>query len=388
MINTDLLRKQFIDRYGDNGKQIRMFFAPGRVNLIGEHLDYNGGLVMPAALSVGISAAGRSLELPIVRVSSMSLPGTLEIELNSKTLFDSELKWGNYVIGVIDQLIEQGYVLNGAEILFDSDLPIGAGLSSSAALEVLTAYTLLSLTGLPDIDRIKIALLCQNAEHRFIGVQCGIMDQFTVALGKRDSALLLNTESLIYETIPFKLENYRLVIMNTNKFRELTSSEYNRRRCECMKALTIIRQKIKLDRLVNLKFEEINKYLSDWVLRKRVRHIVTEQQRVIQAVEILRRKSFEEFGQLMNQSHISLRDDFSVTGRELDAIVEAAWEADGCIGARMTGAGFGGSAIALVKYEALDQFIIRVGKKYLQSTGLIPDFIIPNIDDGVREIVL
>ncbi|MBN1533381.1 MAG: galactokinase [Spirochaetes bacterium] len=368
---------------------LRHFFSPGRVNIIGEHLDYNGGYVFPAALSLGIAAAVRFNERPAVRMRSSGFPGEHTVPLDAPIENDGSRGWWNYPAGVIAHLARSGARLTGADIYFHSTLPDGSGLSSSAAIEVLTAYAMLSAGGggaFDDDERIRIALLCKKVENEFIGVQCGIMDQFAVAMGKPHHAILLKSDTLGYERVPLRLRDHSLVIMNTNKPRKLSDSKYNERRRECQQALDEISRIHPLASLAEAEAGDIEG-ISGETLRRRARHVATENGRVLRSVELLKNNDLDAFGRLLWESHRSLRDDYEVTGAELDALVEAAMAASGCIGARMTGAGFGGCAVALVRTESLEPFTAAVGPRYLKATGLRADFHVAEIADGVREIL-
>lgn len=385
-MNARELRELFEKNYGQGREKIYCFFSPGRVNLIGEHIDYNGGYVFPAALSVGIWGALRLRSDRRVCLKSSNAELAVNMELEEMKVFDEEDGWANYPKGVFAGLMEQGLELKGCEVLFHGDLPDGAGLSSSAALLVLTAFMLRSAAGENDIDRIELARFCQSVENNFIGVNCGIMDQFSIALGKRDKALLLDCSTLQYEYIPFVLEHHELVIINSNKRRELAESKYNERRSECDAALEVLRQKRELKNLCQASLAEAEELLTDKRLFRRVRHAVSENERVIQAREYLEAGNLIGFGRLMCESHLSLQHDYEVTGRELDCLAELAMKAQGCIGARMTGAGFGGCVIALVERCWLKEFIEQVGEGYRREIGLAADFYTAAVSDGVKAL--
>lgn len=381
--HTDL-KRQFVEVYGP-GAEPRLYFCPGRVNLIGEHIDYNGGMVFPTAIARGISCAVRRRSDRMVVLRSLQKPSVVTIDLSVVPTFVPADDWANYPKGVIKLLLEQGVPVVGADILFDSDLPMGSGVSSSAAMEVLTGYVFLHESLGEDIDRVKLALLCQRAEREFIGVQCGIMDQFSVALAQRGKAILLDCATLNHRYVPFHSTTHSLVVMNTNKPRELAGSKYNERRGECERALTILRQGRELENLCEATETEVTARLSgDDLLLRRARHVVTENQRVHRAVDALEKNDWATFGRLMTESHMSLRFDYEVTGKELDTIVDRALIQPGCLGARMTGAGFGGCAIALVADDRLAAFQAAVGEDYTEFTGLKADFILSKSEDGVR----
>jgi galactokinase len=385
-----LIREQverFRGAFGDGG-ELRHFFSPGRVNIIGEHLDYNGGYVFPAALSLGIAAAVRFHDGPGVRMRSSGFPGEHTVRLDAPIANDGSRGWWNYPAGVIARLQQSGGRLAGADICFHSTLPDGAGLSSSAAIEVLTACAMRSAEGdvvFDDDERIRIALLCKKVENEFIGVQCGIMDQFAVAMGRRDHAILLKSDTLRYERVPLRLEGHSLVIMNTNRPRKLSDSKYNERRRECEQALEEISRVRPVSSLAEAGTADIEG-LPGETLKKRARHVVTENARVLGSVELLKKNDLAAFGRLLADSHRSLRDDYEVTGKELDALVDAALATEGCIGARMTGAGFGGCAIALVASGERERFAGAVGARYRKITGIEAGFYDAEIADGVREI--
>ena len=383
MHTKDDLLKAFVKAYGADG-EIELFFSPGRVNLIGEHIDYNGGLVLPAALSLGISAALRRRNDGIVRLRSASETGDATIMLEKINNKDS-VRWANYPAGVMKYLINEGNKLTGCDVLLMSDLPESSGLSSSAALEVLTAYMMLYPLGSEKIDRVRMSLLCQKVENEFIGVNCGIMDQFVVALGKKDNAILLNTSTLEYKYIPFDLGKCRLLIMNTKKKRELADSKYNERRAECEAALAVIQKTRPVKTLVEAAAEDLI-LIEDLILRKRARHVITENKRVQKSVAALGNGELATFGNLMCASHDSLKGDYEVTGFELDTIVSEALVLPSCLGARMTGAGFGGCAIALVEESLIAAFTETVLKNYKNKTGLDGEIYVSVIGDGVKAL--
>ena len=378
----------FHNIYGKSEKTIYQFFSPGRINLIGEHIDYNGGYVLPGAINLGIYGVMSPRSDEKIHLKSLDFPNEVEVDLNHIIEYKREDGWGNYAKGVIKFLLEDGYALKGSNILIKGDLPNGAGLSSSAALEVLIGYMLLFMIQKPEeIDKKYLALLGQRVENKFIGVNSGIMDQFTVANAKKDHAILLNTQHLSYEYIPCFLNGYSLVIMNTNKRRELASSNYNQRRQECENALETIK-KAKNENINNLcqcTLDDLQ-YIKNEVEYKRAKHVITENQRVIKAANLLKNNDLKGFGELLVQSHNSLKYDYQVTGFELDTIVEEALKTPKCIGARMTGAGFGGCAIALVENNNVESFIKIVSKNYHEKTKLTPAFYITTLENGVRQI--
>ena len=383
------IRTKFEELFGNEG-DIKEYFAPGRVNLIGEHTDYNGGHVFPCALTMGTYAVARKRNDNKIRLYSMNFEnlGILESTIDDLKYNKSE-NWINYPKSMIWAMKEEGFNIDkGFDIVYLGTIPNGAGLSSSASIEVLTGFVLKDLFGL-DVDMTKIALLGQKAENKYIGVNCGIMDQFIIANGKKGCAIFLDTANLEYEYAPVKLENAKIVIMNTNKKRGLGDSKYNERRAECEEALKELQQKLdikSLGELTEQEFEE-NKYLIKSEIRqKRAKHAVYENQRTVKAVEALKENKIDLFGKLMIASHNSLRDDYEVTGKELDTLVEESLKQDGVIGARMTGAGFGGCAVSIVKSDKVDDFIKNVGKGYKDKIGYNADFYAVEIGDGPRKI--
>ncbi|MGL6119338.1 MAG: galactokinase [Fusobacteriaceae bacterium] len=371
---------------------VDIFFAPGRVNLIGEHTDYNGGYVFPCALDFGTFAVAKKRSDNKFRFYSMNFVklGVQEFSLD-KLINEPRHDWANYPKGVIKTFIDNGHRINfGLDILFFGNIPNGAGLSSSASIEVLTGTLLKEIFEL-NIDMIDIVKISQKAENNFMGVNCGIMDQFAVGMGKKDNAILLDCNTLKYKYAPIKLSGISIVISNTNKRRGLGDSKYNERRNSCEQAVNDINLGVnkKLKYLCELNIEEFNilkKFVKSEENIKRATHAISENIRAIQAVENLEKGNLEKFGQLMNDSHISLRDDYEVTGKELDSLVESAWGEKGTLGSRMTGAGFGGCTVSLVKDEFIDSFVKNVGKKYSEKTGLAADFYVAKVGDGARKL--
>lgn len=368
------------------------FFAPGRINLIGEHTDYNGGHVFPCAITYGTYAVARKREDKVIRLYSTNFPekGIIELDLNQLD-YEKEHNWANYPKGMIRYIIEAGYdIPSGFECAIEGNIPNGAGLSSSASIELLTGVLVNGLFGLeiPRLDLIKIG---KKVENEFIGVNSGIMDQFAIGMGMKDAGILLDCQTLKYEYAPIHLEDYKILIMNTNKRRELADSKYNERRGECEEALAQLQQKLSivaLGQLSEAEFDENQYLITNETVRKRAKHAVYENVRTIKALEELKAGNIEAFGQIMNQSHVSLRDDYEVTGIELDSLVEAAWNQPGVLGARMTGAGFGGCAIAIVTNEEVENFIANVGAAYLEKIGYEAEFYVASIGDGAKEIQL
>jgi galactokinase len=383
-------RKKFSDLFATN--HTRYFFAPGRINLIGEHTDYNGGNVFPCAITYGTYGLARKREDDLVRLYSMNFPEKGIIEFSLRDLeYTEEHNWANYPKGVIKYLLEEKYQINtGIEILFYGNIPNGAGLSSSASIEILTGVIVDSLFEL-NIDRLDLVKLGKRVENEFIGVNSGIMDQFAIGMGSEGCGILLDCQTLKYEYAPIKLGNYHLIIMNTNKRRELVSSKYNERRSECDLALAEIQKFLNIESLGQLEeqeFETIKHVLKNETIRKRAKHAVYENHRTLKALKELKNDNLREFGELMNQSHVSLRDDYEVTGVELDTLVEVSWQQNGVLGARMTGAGFGGCAIAIVEKSLTEEFIKEVGKVYHEKIGYEATFYIAGIGDGAKEITM
>ncbi|MGN0363506.1 MAG: galactokinase [Bilifractor sp.] len=383
------LKSTFEEKFGGSGE--RIFFAPGRVNLIGEHIDYNGGHVFPCALTLGTYAAVRRREDRRLRFYSVNLAedGIIEASLDDLTC-RKEDGWTNYVKGVIWAYRKAGMdIPQGFDFVCSGTIPPKSGLSSSASLEVLTGEAIMKLYGF-DEDQVRNAKLGQIAENQFVGMNCGIMDQFASAMGKKDKAIFLNTATLDYQYVPVPIGDAKLVIVNTNKPHELANSAYNDRRRECETALADL-QKVRpqLKALCELKpdeFEEIKDAITDPVCRKRAKHAVYEDARTTEAVDKLNAGDVAAFGKLLNASHVSLRDDFEVSCRELDALAEEAWKIPGVIGARMTGGGFGGCTVNIVKNNAIDTFVDQVGVNYYARTKLVPSFYIVSIGDGPREV--
>ena len=394
MTNSDiinLLNNKFIELF-DNTDNAKCFFSPGRVNLIGEHTDYNGGHVFPCAITMGTFAIVRLREDDVLRMFSYNFEEDgLFISSINNLKYDVESGWTNYPKGVIDVLIKAGYNIDkGMDIVVYGNIPAGSGLSSSASIEVLTAYIYNSFYKF-GISNIDMAVLCQKSENEFIGVKCGIMDQFAIAMGKRGNAIILDTSSLKYRYVPVNMHDMSIVIACTNKKRGLADSKYNERRFECESALEELKCGIAIKSLGDLNEESFNQYsclIKDEIRKRRARHAVYENVRTNRAVEALTDGDIISFGRLMNESHISLRDDYEVTGKELDTIVEQAWMCDGVVGARMTGAGFGGCAIYIVYSNEVKTIIDKVGKAYKEIMGYEADFYIADIGGGPCEICL
>jgi galactokinase len=368
----------------------RTFFSPGRINLIGEHTDYNGGHVFPASLSFGTYALAAKRGDQKLRFYSLNFPeaGIIETDLNTLS-YDEKHDWANYPKGMFLYMKEAGYEIeNGADILFYGNIPNGAGLSSSASIELATGVLIQGLFGL-NTDRIEMIKLGQKVENQYIGVNSGIMDQFAIGMGKKNHAILLDCNSLKYKYAPIVLENHCIIVMNTNKQRTLAGSKYNERRAQCEAALSDLQKELKVTSLGELtpaQFEEHKHLIGDEINRKRARHAVYENARTLEALEKLEKHDLDAFGKLMNESHISLRDDYEVTGLELDTVVQAAWEQDGVLGARMTGAGFGGCGIAIVEKDKAEEFQKNVNSIYSEKVGYEATFYTAAIGDGAKEL--
>ena len=380
------LKQKFIEKYGEG--EFHGYFSPGRVNLIGEHTDYNGGFVFPCALSFGAYLLIRKTDRQTIRFASLNLPFEAEVPLSELNKPIGK-EWVNYCIGVFAQFLKRGIKFEqGADILIFGDVPNGAGLSSSAALEMVTAMAINETyeIGLPRLDLIKMS---QKAEHEFAGVMCGIMDQFASGMGKANHAIFLNCDTLDYDLVPVELDGIKIVISNTNSPHKLDSGMYNKRVSECHAAVEAISKYKPIKVLAEVswdEFKQLEDKIEDEVPRKRARHVISEIARTEQAVQELRNGNIEKFGQLMNGSHDSLRDDYEVTGHELDTMVDEARKIEGVIGSRMTGGGFGGCTVSLVKEEAIDTFISEVGKNYEAKTGLKPKFYVAEIGDGAKRL--
>lgn len=388
------MREQLMEQFTklfNTDHDIRTFFAPGRVNLIGEHTDYNGGHVFPCALTFGTYALAALRNDRIIQMYSVNFPdvGVVSFSIDEPLTLEKEHDWANYPIGVIKEFVDKGMELErGFDLLYYGNIPNGAGLSSSASIELATAVTLQGLfeTSFSSVELVK---MCQHAENEFIGVSCGIMDQFAIGMGKENHAILLNCQSLEYQYSPIQLKDASLVIANTNKRRTLADSKYNERRSECERALKELQKELSIESLGDLtpeQFESNRHLISNDIDQKRAKHAVYENARTILAVEKLQNGDLASFGQLMCDSHTSLRDDYEVTGFELDTLVEAALNQDGVIGSRMTGAGFGGCTVSIVENDKLDAFIQEVGKSYKEKTGLTAEFYVANVGDGAKEL--
>lgn len=379
------LKKEFKELYGHEGDHpIEYFFSPGRVCLVGEHIDYNGGDVMPAAISRGTYAVFRRTNNNIVWMRSTLDKHDVVIPLHDNLLPKEHYGWGNYPLAMIHMLRKQGHELTGCEVLFHSDMPVGAGLSSSASVQVLTGY----MFNRPETEegRIELAVLAQKAERDVLGLNCGIMDQFAVAMSRRDHLLRLNCGTLNYQQLPLLLEDHSLVVFNTNKPRKLVESKYNERVAECDQALEILKRSLRIDHLAQADEEAVMRLLRDPIIQNRALHVVGEQQRVDAAARALQNNDIKAFGNIMTASHRSLSELYEVAGLELDTMVIAALRHEGCLGAKMTGGGFGGCAVAIVEKDAVESLIEDVLYHYNSVTGYTGEAFEVSVNDGVGRV--
>lgn len=381
------LKESFQKKYGTYSEHI--YFSPGRVNLIGEHTDYNGGVVFPCALSFGTYCLIRKTNNPFFRFTSLNQEQEYQIPLDELSIPLPKGNWTNYTIGVIAQFLKAGSKINtGADLLFWGDVPSGAGLSSSASLEMATAVAINDIFQLGH-NQLELVKFSQKAEHEFAGVKCGIMDQFASGMGKKNHAIYLDCDRLDYEHVPIEMHDHKIIIANTNSPHSLDAGMYNQRVAECEKAVQELNTTKEIRNLGEISLSEFDlliKNISEGTILKRARHVVKEIDRTRQAVKVLKEGNLDAFGKLMNESHDSLRDDYEVTGMHLDTMVEAARKVRGTIGARMTGGGFGGSTVNLVKQKFVDQFIEEVGQEYLDKTGIKAQFYVAEIGDGGRKL--
>lgn len=389
-MNIQELRETFNEVYGEGG-DIREYFAPGRVNLIGEHTDYNGGHVFPCALTIGTYGVARKRDDDKIRFISANIDNARVTEVSLSDLeYDKANGWANYPIGVVWAFDKKGMKLDkGFDMIIWGNIPNGSGLSSSASLEVLTGVILQDLYGFDKLTMTDLALIGQYSENNYNGCNCGIMDQFAVANGKKDCAIFLDTSDLSYEYANINLPDAKIVITNSKVKHSLVDGKYNERRQECAKALEQLQTVVDIKSLGDLTDEEFEKYksaITDPEVLKRAKHAVAENQRTIKAVKALADNDVVTFGQLMNQSHISLRDDYKVSCEEVDVLVDLAWSVDGVIGSRITGGGFGGCTVSIVKNEAVDNFVKVVGEGYKDKTGIEAEFYIVDIGDGARRL--
>ncbi len=385
---------QFLEIYGGSRDGLRVFVSPGRVNLIGEHTDYNGGYVFPAALGMKTTIVARKRSDKKICLRATDLPDVVEADIENLENY-KHLTWGNYQIGVACEMQKLGYEIVGADLLYDDTVPHGGGLSSSAAIEVATAVLFATFSNEAKgihapIDKIEMAKIGQAAEHNYIGVNCGIMDQFASAMGKKDCAIFLDCKDLSYQYAKLDLHGKKLVLANTNKKRSLADSKYNERRAECEQGLAALKaampDKTCLGEISRAEFLAHKHLIKDPVVQKRVEHVICEDDRVLQSVEALKNGDMARFGALMNASHDSLRDLYEVTGLELDTLVAEARKIDGVLGSRMTGAGFGGCTVSIVEEDAVQRMIAEVGKRYTEKTGLAASFYVTEIGDGGHEV--
>lgn len=380
----------FAELFGDS-EGARFYFSPGRVNLIGEHTDYNGGHVFPCALTLGTYGAARKREDNKIHFYSMNLDsfGVVEASLDDLTN-KKEYNWANYPLGVVWAFKEKGHTItSGFDMVIWGNIPNGSGLSSSASLEVLTGVILTDLFEIKDLSMTDLALIGQYSENNFNGCNCGIMDQFAVAMGKKDHAIFLDTSDLSYEYAPCVLDGAKIVITNSKVKHSLVDSAYNDRRNECAAALKALQSELDIQALGDLtpeEFEAHKSLIKDEIQLQRAKHAVYENQRTIDAVTALKAGDIESFGKLMNQSHISLRDDYDVSCEEIDILVDLAWKIPGVLGSRITGGGFGGCTVSIVKDESIDTFIETIGKTYLEKVGHEAEFYTVDIGDGASRL--
>ena len=388
------IKKMFLDIYGGTEDDLRVFASPGRVNLIGEHTDYNGGYVFPAALKMRTTIVLRPNGENIVRMAATDLPDRVSVDI-SKIEDYKDLKWGDYQAGIISEMLKDNYDIVGCDMLYDDTTPHGGGLSSSAAIEVSTALAFATLhnekNGITEpVNMIEMAKIGQRAENVYIGVNCGIMDQFASAMGKEDHAIFLQCQSLDYKHVPVKLDGKKIVVSNTKKKHSLGASKYNERRGECEEGLKALQTVIPgIEQLVDVtpeQFEEHKDVIKNEVVRRRIKHVVGECARVKKSVVAMKSNDIEEFGRLMNGSHDSLQYDYEVTCPELDFVVQEGRKLEGVLGIRMTGAGFGGCTVAIIKDEKIDEYIEKVGKAYVEKFGHEASFFVTEVGDGGREV--
>ena len=388
------MKKKLFDMFAElfgNSEGARFYFSPGRVNLIGEHTDYNGGHVFPCALTLGTYGAARKREDNKIHFYSMNLDsfGIVEASLDDLTN-KKEYNWANYPLGVVWAFKEKGHTItSGFDMVIWGNIPNGSGLSSSASLEVLTGVILTDLFEIKDLSMTDLALIGQYSENNFNGCNCGIMDQFAVAMGKKDHAIFLDTSDLSYEYAPCVLDGAKIVITNSKVKHSLVDSAYNDRRNECAAALKALQSELDIQALGDLtpeEFEAHKSLIKDEIQLQRAKHAVYENQRTIDAVTALKAGDIESFGKLMNQSHISLRDDYDVSCEEIDILVDLAWKIPGVLGSRITGGGFGGCTVSIVKNESIDTFIETIGKTYLEKVGHEAEFYTVDIGDGASRL--
>ena len=389
-VTPELLKENFIEVYGAGDNEIRMFASPARINIIGEHIDYNGGKVFPAAIDRYLYCAIRKRADSKIIYNDLFFPGTYTFDINDDFKFDKANDYANFLNGILSCMKKRGLSFPcGFEVLVASNVPSAGGISSSSALECGFAWAVSETFGF-NISRKDIALMGQQSEHEFMNVNCGIMDQYIIATGKKDTAELLDCAKIEHEYVPLNLGDYRFVVMNTKKQRKLADSKYNERRAQCEQGLAELQAAgLNVPDLCSITpeaFEKAGSAIKDEVIYRRVRHCVTENDRVLRAVAALKANDLQELGRLLYASHNSLRDDYEVTGIELDTLVDVAGKQNGCIGARMTGAGFGGCAIALVHKDSTEEFIKNVQSEYTKVVGYEGGFFACSSGDGVKEI--
>jgi len=384
---TERIRSKFEEVFRAGGEELTFVRAPGRVNLIGEHTDYNDGFVLPMAIDREIISAFQPRSDRLVSLYSYNFSSSCQFSLD-EIAYEEKESWANYVKGVIYLFRERGIALRGMNMVLEGDISLGAGLSSSAAMEVVTALSLQSLNHF-EWEPVETIKLCQRAENEFVGVNCGIMDQFVSLLGKRDKALFLDCRTLDYQLIPLPGEELKIVVCNTRVKRGLADSGYNKRREECEEGVSSLKKHLPhIKALRDVKETDFERYKGflPGVIKKRCRHIIGENQRVLQSVSALEKNDFRKFGQLMNESHRSMRDEYEISCPELDLMVEIAWETEGVLGARMTGGGFGGCTVNLVEEKKVAEFKERISRRYREKTGISPEIYICRAEDGAGRI--
>lgn len=381
------LQSKFIDKFGENDKEIKRFFSPSRINIIGEHIDYNGGKVFPCALEIGTYAIARKNDDNVLNLYSLNMENNGKIDLDN-LVYKKENDWMNYAAGMAKYIKESGFNIGGLDVLVYGNIPNGSGLSSSASLEMLIGEIFNVFYNENKIDRTKLSLLGQDTENKFFELNTGIMDQFIIANGKKDHALLLDTNTLEFERYPFDLKDNKIVILNTNKRRELKDSKYNERRAQCDEAFSILKKYKDIKYLCELGEEDLHllENIPDEIVRNRAKHAILENVRVKEAAQALQDGNIEQLGKLLIESNDSLRELYEVSGEHLDSITKHSNEFEYCLGARMTGAGFGGCGIAIVKEDKIEEFKKYVFEKYKEDTGLEAEFISSNVGESVHEI--